>query len=129
MQATYQGASADGSKVFFTTEQELLDHAKTMNLYEYDLRPCESDETPCEPGEAGQLTLLSRMAEPENEDADVQGVLRTSSDGSIVYFVASGKLAGAAPNKVTNEKGEESKKHRSKAQKTCMRMTRITGRR
>ena len=34
--ATFQAASADGRKVFFTTTQQLLDHDSTGNLYEYD---------------------------------------------------------------------------------------------
>src|SRR6202011_602461 len=38
MNATFQGASADGSKVFFTTEQQLLnsDTNAEYDLYEYD---------------------------------------------------------------------------------------------
>jgi hypothetical protein len=34
--AEFQGASRDGSKVFFLSEQELLPGAKGKGLYEYD---------------------------------------------------------------------------------------------
>jgi hypothetical protein len=83
--ATFQGASADGSKVFFTTEQSLLSKEEnagapvnTRNLYEYELNAPEGKK----------LVLLS----PDKEEAEVEGVVRTSSDGSHVYFVASGVL-------------------------------------
>lgn len=78
--ATFQGASADGSKVFFTTEQELLSGHTTNNLYEYNA------DAP-----AGyQISDISGGG-PE---AEVQGVLRNSDDGSHVYFVARGVLTG-----------------------------------
>jgi hypothetical protein len=92
--ATFQGASADGSKVFFTTEQSLLSKEEnagtpvnTPNLYEYDFSALEGEK----------LVLLS----PDNAGAEVTGVVRTSSDGSHVYFDASGEL--------TNEKNDEGK--------------------
>jgi hypothetical protein len=82
--AVFQGASLDGSEVFFTTAQELLPGAKGGNLYEYDFN-----------GPAGaKVTLVSRGAQSEN--AEVQGVARVSEDGSTVYFVASGRLTGAS---------------------------------
>jgi hypothetical protein len=76
--ATFQGASADGSKVFFTTEQELLDLDHTYNLYEYDFNRPQGE----------RLVLLSR----DEEGAKVSGVVRSSADGSQVYFVATGAL-------------------------------------
>jgi hypothetical protein len=91
--AVFQGASADGLKVFFTTTQSLLGKDETVNLYEYDFEKS--------PGE--QLVRISRA--PETEPAGVEGVLRTSSDGSVVYFVASGVLE-ASPNKTINAEGE-----------------------
>jgi hypothetical protein len=81
--AVFEGASLDGSEVFFTTEQELLPGAKSENLYEYDF------EAPA--GE--RVTLLSGGV----TDPEVQGVARISEDGSHVYFVAKGVLTGA-PN-------------------------------
>jgi Tol biopolymer transport system component len=77
--ATFEGASADGSKVFFTTQQQLLDKDTTTNLYEYDFSKPEGEK----------LALLSRDLESEGAKAEV---LRTSADGSHVYFVAHGVL-------------------------------------
>jgi hypothetical protein len=80
-EATFQAASADGKKVFFTTEQKLLDEDNTYNLYEYDFNKPEGEK----------LVLLSKDA----AGANVTGVLRVSPDGSHVYFVASGVLENA----------------------------------
>jgi hypothetical protein len=89
--ATFVGASADGSKVFFTTQQRLLskepdDNADgkpitTPNLYEYDF------DNP-----AGHKLVLISSVPSELEGANVTGVVSTSSDGSHVYFVAGGEL-------------------------------------
>jgi hypothetical protein len=74
--STFQGASEDGSKVFFLTEQELLPGNPGENLYEYDF------DAP-----AGQrVTAVSHLA--GGAEAGVQGVARVSEDGSYVYFVA-----------------------------------------
>jgi hypothetical protein len=87
--ATFQGASADGSKVFFTTRQKLLskepevkvigEEGTTLNLYEYDFS---------KRAEGKALVLLS----PDPVGAKVEGVVRTSPDGSHVYFGALGAL-------------------------------------
>ncbi len=92
--AVFQGASEDGSKVFFTTEQELLPGATGENLYEYDF------DAPL--GE--RVVLVS--GGPVN--AGVQGVARVSEDGTHVYFVAKGALTGTSTNIVGNsaEEGE-----------------------
>lgn len=78
--AEFQGASEDGSKAFFLTEQELLG-TKGMSLYEYDFNaPVGS-----------KLTAISGgVVKPE-----VQGVVRVSEDGSHTYFVAKGALTTA----------------------------------
>ncbi len=87
--ARYWGASADGAKVFFTSDSELTQDAYTgaddnaANLYQYDL----------ETGELSDLTVDSADAA---EGAAVQGVVQISEDGSYVYFVAEGKLAAGA---------------------------------
>jgi Tol biopolymer transport system component len=87
--AEFAGASSDGSKVFFLTEQELLPHAKGMNLYEYDF-----DNTPASAvAPDGNIVRVSGGV----ETPEVQGVARVSEDGSHVYFVASGALTG--PNR------------------------------
>jgi hypothetical protein len=77
--ATFQGASADGSKVFFTTAQPLID-SDTNNapdLYEYEFNA------------GGNKLILLSGGKPET---GVTGVVRTSPDGSHVYFVAAGVL-------------------------------------
>ena len=77
----FQGASQDGSKVFFLSEQAgLLPGAQGENLYEYDFNGPAHDKL---------VRVSGAVAEPE-----VQGVVRVSEDGSHVYFVAGGVLAG-----------------------------------
>jgi hypothetical protein len=84
--AVFQGASKNGEKVFFMTEQELLPGQKGMNLYEYDFGgPEASAQHP-----DGRISLVSGgSASPE-----VQGVARVSEDGSHVYFVAKAVIPG-----------------------------------
>jgi hypothetical protein len=96
-EAIFQGASEDGSKVFFTTEQPLLNSDKdtTNDLYEAEL----------EGAAVKRLVMVSegetKGSASENdptpgEGADVQGVAQVSEDGSHVYFVATGVLTNAA---------------------------------
>jgi sugar lactone lactonase YvrE len=76
--ATLWVATPDASKAFFTSPGRLTDDAPAdagSDLYRYDL-------------EAGKLVDLTPTSE-----ADVQGVLGASADGSHVYFVANGVLA------------------------------------
>jgi hypothetical protein len=83
--AEYQGASLDGSEVFFTTTQHLLPGAVGVgaDLYRYDFNgPVE-----------GRVTLLSAG---DTAGADVQRVVRVSDDGSHVYFLARGALTAQA---------------------------------
>jgi hypothetical protein len=85
--ARYWGASADGSKVFFTSDSELTEDAYTgpadnaANLYEYDL------------GSGELVDLTGEQFDATGEGAAVQGVATISEDGSYVYFVADGVLA------------------------------------
>jgi hypothetical protein len=91
--AAFQGASADGKIVFFTTEQELLaqDSDLTNDLYAYDFsKP------------AGERLVQISAGEPNSEHtpgagAEVLGVVRSSADGSHVYFLAASVLT-SAPN-------------------------------
>lgn len=78
MPAEFAGASEDGSKVFFLTEQELFAGNSTMNLYEYDFDV---------PGARKVVRVSIGLPTPE-----VQGVARVSEDGSSVYFVAKAVL-------------------------------------
>jgi hypothetical protein len=105
--ALFEGASKDGSKAFFTSTQQLMDsasedaavgdsavdfnggtgcpgaHESGCNLYEYDFANS-SDR---------RLVLVSGGS----PSPQVQGVVRISSDGSHVYFVAQGVLT-SEPN-------------------------------
>jgi hypothetical protein len=89
--ATFEGASADGSRVFFTTEQELLPGAKGRNLYEYRF----GAGVP-----AGER--VTRISAPDASvmkpsSPEVTGrVVQVSEDGSHVYFVAKGVLSETA---------------------------------
>jgi hypothetical protein len=92
---TFQLASADGSRVFFTDQQRLTPNSGAggngigaggarPDLYEYDL------EKP-----AGQRLTDLTPANGE-ESAAVGGVFGAAEDGSAIYFAATGKLAAGA---------------------------------
>jgi hypothetical protein len=114
--ANYEGASANGERVFFSSPQQLLDGASQdpnpedsavprngekgctvtsgeggCNLYEYDL--AENPETE----EPFGLRLLSG-GDSSGQGPEVQGVAAVSEDGSHVFFVAKGVLS-KAPNR------------------------------
>jgi hypothetical protein len=95
----YQGASLDGSKVYFTTSRSLLssDHdavgecaakpgsSNGCDLYLYDLtRPG--------PERVIQISAGGEGDPSAGEGADVLGVVAISADGSHAYFVAEGGL-------------------------------------
>lgn len=76
--ATFQWATRDGSKVFFTANAGLTAESSDSgtDLYEYDL-------------ESEDLTDLTPNG---GEGAGVGGFIGASEDGSHVYFVAKGQL-------------------------------------
>ena len=79
--AFFEGASQDGSKAFFLSEQNgLLPGAEGMNLYEFNFTSGEPHEK--------LVRVSGGVTKPE-----VLGVVRISEDGSHVYFVAKGVLA------------------------------------
>jgi len=85
--AEYQGAAADGSKVFFTTSQQLLnsDTDATSDLYEYDFSNSPAQRiVQVSGGGLGDGT--------PGAGAEVGGVVSISEDGSHVYFMALGVL-------------------------------------
>ena len=91
--AEFQTASADGSKVFFTDSKQLTpDATAEPQAGKPDLYECEIRE------EAGrQACTLNDLTVNVNpgESANVQGlVLGVSADGSTLYLVAEGALAG-----------------------------------
>jgi hypothetical protein len=80
------GANAEGTKVFFTDQASegltsTTVEGSGVNLYEYQL--------PSVPDTPGTLVDLTPAA-----SAEVLGMSNVSEDGSYVYFVAEGKLAG-----------------------------------
>jgi hypothetical protein len=82
--AKFEGASADGSKVFFSTHQALLGSDNTQNIYEYDFN-----------APAGHRIVRVSGGDPvlSNVTAGVAGEpVQISEDGSHVYFVATGVL-------------------------------------
>jgi len=79
--AHYQGASADGSLVFFTSDEGLAGTPRVNELYEYDT-------TAAPIGLAPPMTAV-----PVASGAGVIGVTAISDDGSHVFFVASPILA------------------------------------
>lgn len=87
--ATFQAASQDGSRVFLTTEEALVDADQDSwgDLYMYDF------DAP--PGE--RLTLVSVDSEPGDAESSVQGVLGASDDGSYVYFAGTSALVPGQP--------------------------------
>jgi hypothetical protein len=85
--ALYQGASANGQKVFFTTSQPLVngDTDTTEDLYEYNFAA----------PPAQRLVQVSRGGLGDGSPgsgAEVRSVLSISEDGSHVYFSAYGVL-------------------------------------
>jgi len=88
-EATFKGASTDGSKVFFTSPQQLTDTAtqESENLYLYDFS-----------NPPGEHVIDASAGDPSANGPRVQGVMAISTDGSHVYFVAKGVLTGLAPN-------------------------------
>jgi hypothetical protein len=88
--AVFQGANADGTRVYFTTRQQLVDADtdSTRDLYECDI----PSGTPAPDGAVNPCPDL-RQVSGATSGADVQGVARISDDGSRAYFVAAGVLA------------------------------------
>jgi hypothetical protein len=117
--AAFEGASADGSRVFFTDTQQLTNNANQgtgsaitqectnivtgngCNLYEWECEHCEElTETQESEQHSRHLVDVSEAegGGPVVNGARVQGVLAVSSDGSHVYFVAKGILTGGEEN-------------------------------
>jgi len=86
--AVFQGASADGSRVFFTTGQPLLGADTSENLYEYNF------DAPA--GESKIVRVSAGDGSVSEPTAEVQSVAEISEDGSHVYFLARGVLTKSA---------------------------------
>jgi hypothetical protein len=123
--ASFQGASQDGSKVFFLSTQKLLPAASEDNGTHLNSEGGEVADSAvlnggCQAASAGggcnlyeydlsasaghRLTLVSGGS---GGGAFVQGVAAVSDDGSHVYFVARAKLTGANSEGVEPGEGEE----------------------
>jgi hypothetical protein len=103
--AFYQGASRDGSKVFFTTEQPLLNVDKDTgsDLYEAELEGLGTGEHPA----IRKLVMISQGAVGDptpGEDANVGGVAEISESGARVYFESTAVLTSTS-----NGNGEKAK--------------------
>jgi hypothetical protein len=96
--AVFQGASSDGSKMFFLSAQKLLPGAEGENLYEYDFHPEEE-------GRAANEKVLLVAPEMAPSGGNPGGVARVSAEGTLVYLVSNGKLADNV-----DARGEEAKK-------------------
>ncbi len=79
--ASYEGASVDGSLVFFKSGELLTDDATTAGgVYRYDT-------------ESGDLELVVPQRTPENVALAIN-VVRVAPDGSRVYFIAQNPIDG-----------------------------------
>jgi hypothetical protein len=89
--AQYEGASQDGSKVFFTSTEGLAGNTNTDNeLYEFNTTNGTLGTAPA----MSAISLSEGNDSTNPQDGDVLGVTAISNDGSKVYFVADGVLAG-----------------------------------
>jgi len=85
-EGVFRGASSDGTRVFFTSEQPLVNGAPAEGLKLYEAR--------LEGPKVAELVDVS--GSQASEPPMVQGVARVSEDGQRVYFVARGALASGA---------------------------------
>jgi DNA-binding beta-propeller fold protein YncE len=113
MRPIFQGASADGTVVFFTDSHRLTEDASPVgsDLYRCELPPG---------GVASGCATLTDISIPteDGESADVQGIATAvTEDGESIYFVAEGVLdetlndhdesaVSGAPNLYHWEQGE-----------------------
>jgi hypothetical protein len=100
--ANFERASTDGSKVFFTSTQQLTDAASQDNTQTDSASRCSQTSGPsgCNlylydfNSAGGHELVLASRGDPKPR---VQGVVAASDDGSHIFFVAQGVLT-AAPN-------------------------------
>lgn len=88
-EGVFQGASEDGQRVFFLSEQPLVDGAPATGekLYEERLEGAGGD------AHVAEVLDLSNQGAYAGVNPEVQGVVRVAEEGSRVYFVARGVLA------------------------------------
>ena len=102
--AVFQGASEDGSKVFFTTAQPLTGNNEdnSNNLYVAEINCSVGLVGECSPAQKSITSLVQISRDPSpGQAAEVEShIVAMSPDGSRVYFVARGLLS-------TNENGQK----------------------
>lgn len=81
--ARFEGAAADGSLVFFTSDEGLAGASTANELYEFN-------------STGQQIGAVPPISAVPISSGGVLGVSTIANDGSHVYFVASGVLAGNA---------------------------------
>ena len=91
----FGAASSDGSRVFFTSKDQLVDEdTDTEQSVEISARDLYMYTHSADPENDDNLTLISRDLEPGPPNgANVLGVLGASDDGSRVYFAARDQIA------------------------------------
>src|ERR1039458_2018780 len=103
-EAIFQGASEDGERVFFLSEQPLVNGAPLAGVKLYEAR--------LEGSTVSQLVDVSADPTP-GQSPEVQGVVRASENGERIYFVARGVLsakdtvAGRSPEEAEPEAGAD----------------------
>jgi hypothetical protein len=111
--ADYQGASEDGSLVYFTAplaggQPPLVpgDADTSNNLYLARIG-CPAAKPECGAGER-ELTGMSEVSHDPNpgQAANVLGVIKTAPDGERAYFVAEGELLGKARREALEGEGK-----------------------
>jgi hypothetical protein len=114
----FEGASKDGSKVFFTSTRALAEGASEDSERDDSAAKGCSETMPEKSGcnlyedelSGSGSTLTQRLVTVSEGSADprVQGVARISEDGSHIYFVARGVLTEAPNNRgVAATEGED----------------------
>lgn len=105
--ADFDGASEDGSRVYFTTTAQLVpgDTDTSNNLYLATIG-CPAGHEGCSASErlVRSMTRTSVAVDP-SEPADVRGVVRVAPDGSRVYFVAGGDLSSESEVRALENEG------------------------
>jgi hypothetical protein len=91
-EATFESATPDGSRIFFTTKQQLVngDTDETNDIYACDIPPGTSAPV----GNANPCSALMQVSAGDSGGAAVENVATTSDDGSTALFAAKGVLAG-----------------------------------
>lgn len=93
--STFQDASTDGSRVFFTDGNRLTANSTANGQREPDLYMCEIEVDEEEHLACDLIDLSANNLDP-TEPAAVLGDVIGASDGSFVYFVANGALTEGA---------------------------------